>query len=444
MRTMKSVLVLLTALLIWGCSNDVVNEKRVIGVELDIVENTVVEGDMFTLTAAVFPHNAENKDLKWRSDNTAVATVDSVGNVNTFGKGKARITAVTKDKGHTASCMVTVLERIFPLEGVSLEPAELTMTVNDEPFMLTPIFTPENASNQNVTWTSSNEEVAEVTASGMLMPKSPGTTTITVTTEEVGYTATCMITIEKAPRPKLSIEYVSEYNVNPEGTGFAINHNNESGGYFNWADAMNLFAEDKNFTIDGIGYHLPSITEWLGIVPSENGGNNVQFAANTSTNDFGEKNITIGGESFSGFTADYRGTADGVSYALRFKGNGDTHRSAWRYEYTDNPDGPQGGKMMRITVRYIGPDNLTLTVDDFANAEWWNQNNSEDIVRIFPAAGYDEGLKINYNNQGTYSSSDEAKNIDRNMRMYFTNITANGSSNQAKTLGFSVRLFSDN
>lgn len=440
MRTDNLILALLTAILLLGCADEVVNEKRVNEVSIDSGEKTIVEGDIFTIVASVFPDDAENKDLKWRSSNEAVAIVDEVGNVTAIAEGDARITVVTKDKALAANCYVTVLKRIFPVESVSIEPAEKTLTVGDF-FTLTSVFTPTNASNQNVTWKSSNEEVAEITVAGVVLAKTPGNTTITITSEDGAKTSTSLITVEKAQRPKLAIEYVSEYNMNIDGTRFVTSHSNEAGGYFNWEEALSKFDVDKNFSIDEIGYHLPSQNEWRGIVPNENRGNNVQFVDITSTNDFNEGDIVIGGETKS-FKADYRGAGNGVSYGLRFKGEDETHRSAWRYEFTDNPD---GGKMMRITVRYLGPDNLDVTVDNFANAEWWSQDNSDDIVRIFPAAGYrEESGKINMNNQGTYSSSTEASNNVRNMRMYFTDKTANGGSNQAKTLGFSVRLFFNN
>lgn len=439
MQKRNFILVLLATLVWWGCSEEEIGERRVSGVSVDITEKTVVEGDVFQLVATVFPENAENKEIKWRSTNDGIATVDDEGNVTAVGQGEVRIVAVTRDRALTAQCVLTVEEKIFPVVAVSFEQEERTLTVGDL-FAMVPLFTPENASNQNVAWKSSNEEVAEVTVGGIVLAKMPGTTTITVTTEDGGKTAQCVITVEKAQRPKLAIEYVTEYNVNPEGTGFVDNHSNEAGGYFNWEEALSLFAVDKNFSIDGIGYHLPSRDEWKGIVPSENGGNNVQFVDITRTDNFSEGDITIAGETKS-YQADYRGAGNGVSYGLRFKGQDETHRSAWRYEFIDNPN---GGKMMRVTVRYLGPDNLDITVDDFANADWWNQDNSDDIIRIFPAAGYRDGDKINLNNQGTYSSSTEAGNTARNMRMYFTSSTANGSSNQAKTLGFSVRLFFDN
>lgn len=57
---------------------------------------------------------------------------------------------------------------------------------------------PENASNKNVTWTSSNEVVATVN-NGVVSTHSVGQTIITVTTEDGNKTATCKLTVSNTP-----------------------------------------------------------------------------------------------------------------------------------------------------------------------------------------------------------------------------------------------------
>jgi len=59
---------------------------------------------------------------------------------------------------------------------------------------LTATIAPANATNQNVTWTSSNTAVATVGASGIVTAVGAGTATITVTTADGSKTATCAIT----------------------------------------------------------------------------------------------------------------------------------------------------------------------------------------------------------------------------------------------------------
>lgn len=66
-------------------------------------------GQTATLTATVTPSNATNKNVTWRSSNTNVATVSSVGVVTAVANGTATITATTADgTNKSASCAVTV------------------------------------------------------------------------------------------------------------------------------------------------------------------------------------------------------------------------------------------------------------------------------------------------------------------------------------------------
>lgn len=58
---------------------------------------------------------------------------------------------------------------------------------------------PYNATNKNVTWSSSNTAVARVSPTGVVTPVAVGTATITVRTESGGRTATCNVTVSQAP-----------------------------------------------------------------------------------------------------------------------------------------------------------------------------------------------------------------------------------------------------
>ncbi|MFA5453623.1 MAG: Ig-like domain-containing protein, partial [Candidatus Methanomethylophilaceae archaeon] len=59
-------------------------------------------------------------------------------------------------------------------------------------------FTPSNTSNKNVAWDSSNEVVATV-ANGVVSGLTEGTATITATSEDGGFTATCSVSVSVAP-----------------------------------------------------------------------------------------------------------------------------------------------------------------------------------------------------------------------------------------------------
>jgi len=77
--------------------------------------------------------------------------------------------------------------------GVTMSPTTASVAVGSTQ-QLTATIAPANATNQNVTWTSSNTAVATVGASGIVTAVGAGTATITVTTADGSKTATCAIT----------------------------------------------------------------------------------------------------------------------------------------------------------------------------------------------------------------------------------------------------------
>ena len=85
---------------------------------------------------------------------------------------------------------------VIPVAGVSLAPESLTIGLSEDnlgKFDL--IFTPKDASNKNVTWSSSNPEVASVSPDGIIKGLKQGQTAITVTTEDGGFTASNIVNV---------------------------------------------------------------------------------------------------------------------------------------------------------------------------------------------------------------------------------------------------------
>ena len=171
----------------------------VTGVELDQTTMSLTLGmdTSGTLNAAVLPENATNQSVTWTSSNEAVATV-SGGIVTPVGEGETEITVTTDDGGHTAVCKVTITKPAeISATGVELDRTTMSLTLGmDTSGTLNAAVLPENATNQSVTWTSSNEAVATVSG-GIVTPVGEGETEITVTTDDGGHTAVCKVTITK-------------------------------------------------------------------------------------------------------------------------------------------------------------------------------------------------------------------------------------------------------
>jgi len=163
-----------------------------------------VGGTAGSLTATVAPSNATNQNVSWNSNNTSVATVSGSGasiTINAVAAGSSTITVTTADGGHTASCTVTVSAANVPVTGVTVAPATLSLTAGGTAGSLTATVAPSNASNPNVSWLSSNTGVATISGSGAsvtINAVTAGSSTITVTTADGNYTATCAVTVSAA------------------------------------------------------------------------------------------------------------------------------------------------------------------------------------------------------------------------------------------------------
>lgn len=93
--------------------------------------------------------------------------------------------ATTEDTPKPATIHVT---------GINITPSTLT-TYKDVRQQLTVNVVPNNATNQTLSWSSSNNSVAIVAPGGIVIGSLPGTTVITATSQDGGFTSTCTVTV---------------------------------------------------------------------------------------------------------------------------------------------------------------------------------------------------------------------------------------------------------
>ena len=144
------------------------------------------------LTATVSPSNATDKSVVWSSSDNSIATVTSTGLVTAIAPGNATIKATTADGSNlSATCVITVKAYVTSL---TIEPSEMTILEGDT-IILTPTILPTYATNQNLTWSSSNTSVASVN-NGEVIARSGGETTITARTADgSNLNANCKVTV---------------------------------------------------------------------------------------------------------------------------------------------------------------------------------------------------------------------------------------------------------
>lgn len=175
------------------------------GISLSDTEVTLNEGETQEIEVIFTPENATVKEVVWSSSNKAVATC-SKGIIRAGVAGTAVLTATCGE--FKATCKVTVVTPVTPVQNVTLSKTELSLEVG-ETEVLTATVTPEDATDKTVTWTTSNETVATVSADGTVTAVAAGTATITATCGD--FKAECAVTVTEVEEEDL----ISEILANP-------------------------------------------------------------------------------------------------------------------------------------------------------------------------------------------------------------------------------------
>lgn len=188
-------------------------------VKLNRTAASLLVGQSLRLRATVSPKNATTKSVTWKSLNKKVATVSSTGKVNALKKGKAVITATTKDgTGKQALCILTVYKSentdkdtkskttggssqsiesnraTEPAKNVESAKAQKNVKVTGITFANANFLlgqgqtavnamtvAPSNAYNKNAVFVSDHPEIVSVTQNGAVTALKLGTATITAT-----------------------------------------------------------------------------------------------------------------------------------------------------------------------------------------------------------------------------------------------------------------------
>lgn len=156
-------------------------------------------GDELNLGCTLYPANATYKDVIWKAvdlegrENENIAVVDSNGHVEFVGLGKGYIVASTQEGNKRDECYFSVYDT--EVHDVELIAPSNRLHINDT-MSLIAVVTPVEA-NQDVTFSSSREDIASVDQNGLVRGLAEGKTVITVTTEDGNFDASVEIFVIK-------------------------------------------------------------------------------------------------------------------------------------------------------------------------------------------------------------------------------------------------------
>ncbi|MGI6074358.1 MAG: hypothetical protein ACOYEA_06940 [Fermentimonas sp.] len=192
---------------------------------------------------------------------------------------------------------------------------------------------------------------------------------------------------------------LAEFNIGKTAQQFAISHNNDAIGTYEWSQAV--FACPA-------GYHLPSLKELNTFMPPHS--------------DYVKWGSSVGN----------------VGYAILGDAN---NRTAYRYEKVGTFAEGSLDARIKITGRYLG--NSDVTLETISDPKWWESTNLNDVVKFFPANGRtnQSGKLENVGVRGHYWSSDEK---DGSIAYFMSIYLSDGYTNtHYKYMGGAVRCVRD-
>ncbi len=212
MRKMyRFISVLLIFVLIAGCTGiiDVSNSsakskvkvKKVQVTNLDKKTVTLGKGQTFKLKASVLlTDGSTNKKLSYTSKDAGIAKVSSKGVIKGVKSGKTKITIASKKSPKKKVTIKVKVSAKASVTKISLNKTSLTMTIDEEgdcdDVQLTAKVSPSKAKNKKVSWSTSDDDVADVSKDGLVTAYEEGTATITVKSKaNPAITATCEVTV---------------------------------------------------------------------------------------------------------------------------------------------------------------------------------------------------------------------------------------------------------
>ena len=149
-------------------------------------ETEITVGNSTTINAVVLPEEATNKNLNWISSNEGVAVVDSAGNVTGLSAGESVITVSAMDEsGISRTWNIRVIDNtptVKYVESVIIS-GQKNLKIGDK-LNLSVSVEPGDATDKNVTWSSSDDSIISVNQNGTIKGKKAGSAVITATAND--------------------------------------------------------------------------------------------------------------------------------------------------------------------------------------------------------------------------------------------------------------------
>lgn len=200
---MKKLLFLLPFLLL-SCSKD--EDNSVSSIKINEREVQLIVGETQKFTVSYSPTNAEKPFYTWETSDNKIAIIDTTGLLKALSDGEIIVRASTNSYPYiTDEVPVTIL----PIAAESISIDSIANVYFDGSKCLYVKFYPEKSKEQEITWMSSNENVAMVSSRGCLNIKGVGSTVITATIRGTNISSSCKVSINHRNPNRQSVQCVA-------------------------------------------------------------------------------------------------------------------------------------------------------------------------------------------------------------------------------------------
>ena len=222
--------------------------KKVLVDKINVEKSTIelFVGDNVSINYTIEPSNASNKKIGFYTSDKNIAGFDANGHIVGVSKGEATVT-LKSNNDKSASIKVIVKEKDIDVSGVKVSKSSLTLKEGSSE-TITASVTPKNATNQTITWSSSNNDIATV-ENGKITAIKEGTATIKATSANGKFKEVKVTVKKKEEEPK------DTYTVGPgneaEGIGRTITYMGRTFTHY-YQDKIN-YTYGHGYTLAGNG-----------------------------------------------------------------------------------------------------------------------------------------------------------------------------------------------
>lgn len=248
---MKKLAFFLALLLTLSCISPMIAEEVVEKLTPKYDEMVIPVGESLLTRYSSSTNAMKAAGVTYETDNTAVATVNDKGYVKGIAPGECMLTITSK---HNTSVSASIPVRVIsPLKRIELSVPAKTMAAGST-MQIAYELVPEHATTRDVTFASNKENVATVSADGLVTAHKRGEVRITASNEDSDVKTTLTLTVVQLPK---TIEFgEEEYNV-PVGKSkklkATVKPNDANNKKITWASSDPSIAKvDANGTVKAV------------------------------------------------------------------------------------------------------------------------------------------------------------------------------------------------